>query len=813
LDKRDIDILLIEDNPDDQELLQSSLREAHPSNLNIVVAERLADAMELIQSRNFDVILLDISLPDSCGLDTFVKLHALASSIPIIILTGRNDEELADMALKEGAQDYIVKGNTDNALLFRSIRYAIERKNSELELRKSEELYRTVVTSLAEGILLINAKSTITACNLSAEKIFGIPTDSLMGKDFYQIFPKIIYEDYSSCLFDEFPVNITLREGKSFSGVVVGIFKPELIWIILNSRPIYRAGEASPFSAVVSFSDISKRKKMEEDLRQAKDAAESATRFKTEFLANISHEIRTPMNAILGMTELASRTKLDPVQSKYLKTIKISAESLLALINDILDLAKIEAGKLELEEIPFKPRVIIEEVVELLSVKAGKKKLELKSHVVPGVPLNLLGDPMKLRQVLINLVDNAIKFTRSGAVAVKLERNDDGQDVDRARVLFSVTDTGIGISEEELGRIFEPFVQADGSTTRNYGGTGLGLSISSQLVHQMGGEMLCESEVGVGTTFFFEVDFKIAPKETNQAVQTQRIDRKLIQDLIKAEGLRPQAKNDKDQPATVLKMLLADDNELNHFLITEILKGYDHDLRVVFNGAEAVDQFKKEAFDIIFMDIQMPIMDGIEASRRIRELEKETGEHTPIVAITARVMPDEMRECQAAGIDYFISKPLKINDFTEFIENFALSRKNGSAAIVPPPAPSMQQSNAALSLDTRQTFNETDFLARIGGNQELAAMMVEVYLEQLPAILASLEDALNSEDLAGIRLHAHTLKGESANVGGDAVSHIAAQIERAGKDGDLDVSFAMAEKLPPEIEKLVAALSQRQDRA
>lgn len=813
----DIAVLLVEDNPDDARLLRYSLEEVSGVKFNIIHVNRLADAVISLKRDHVDVVLLDINLPDSVGLDTFRLTHSVAAAVPIIILTGNDDDDLASQALNEGAQDYLVKSRANSDLLYRSIRYAIERKSSELALRKSEELYRTVVTSLAEGIVLVNSNLSITACNLSAERIFGVSTDDMMGKNLYSMFTRLVFEDHSACSLDNFPPMLTLRNGRPFSGMVLGVYKPELIWIIVNSRPIYRAGETMPFSTVISFSDITKRKRMEDDLRRAKEAAESATRFKSEFLANISHEIRTPMNAILGMTELTLKTALDDTQRKYLKTVRVSAESLLTLINDILDLSKIESGKVELESIPFKPRVVLDEVIDLLSVKAETKGLDLNYHVDNDIPDSLIGDPMKLRQVLINLVDNAIKFTHEGEVQISLERSDDRQNPDSCRALFAVSDSGIGISDEEMTRVFDPFTQADGSTTRKFGGTGLGLTISCRLVEKMGGQIHCESQKGHGTTFYFEAEFKTASKDAFKSVQTQRIDRRLIQDLInQTDSHRINVEPDSVKTAA-LKILLADDNDLNHFLVTEILRNTIHELRSVYNGEEAVNIVQQEHFDIIFMDLQMPVMGGIEASLKIRELTEKGKKQIPIVAITARVMADDLQECQDAGIEYFISKPLKINDFSEFVERVAITKARTGAcqlsSVNAPPPPMVLEENASVAAageETRtgkQVFNYDELLLRMANNAETVAVMIEVFMDQLPTLLSNLEAALNDEDLKAIQLSAHSLKGEAANIGAEIVSALASQVELAAKQGDLEAAYEKAEALPPEIENLMTTIN------
>jgi signal transduction histidine kinase/AmiR/NasT family two-component response regulator len=373
-----------------------------------------------------------------------------------------------------------------------------------------------------------------------------------------------------------------------------------------------------------------------ETLRQAKETAEAASRAKGEFLANMSHEIRTPMNGILGMTSLAMEATSVEEQQEYLALVKASGESLLQLINDILDLSKIEAGKLELESIPFDPRQLVADVMKLIEWRAAQKALALDWHVAREVPVALNGDPMRLRQILLNLLSNALKFTDAGKIAVRMMVQDSLPDADGAILLgITVTDTGVGIPAEKHDAIFENFTQADGSTTRKYGGTGLGLAITAHLVDLMGGRIAVDSTPGQGSTF--QITVRLAPAPA--------VPRELPPRAETAEAPR-------------LSVLLAEDNAVNQLLARRLLEQAGHTVTPVGNGREALEMLERHRFDVVLMDIQMPELDGLAATAAIRAAERNTGRHQTIIAMTAHALKGDRERCMEAGMDGYLSKPI-----------------------------------------------------------------------------------------------------------------------------------------------------------
>jgi len=419
--------------------------------------------------------------------------------------------------------------------------------------------------------------------------------------------------------------------------------------------------------------DITQRKHAEEELRAAKEAAEAATRAKSAFLANVSHEIRTPLNGIFGTVELLLGTELTAEQREYVALAKSSADVLLAMINDLLDSAKMEAGKLELESIGFSLRDLIGETLKVLAVRAHAKGLTLMHRITGDVPDALVGDPTRLRQVLVNLVDNGIKFTSQGEVVVSVSREDDkvtraddkvtrwqgdkvpGQSVTLSpshlvTLSFEVSDTGIGIAPEKQAMIFEAFTQADASMTRQYGGTGLGLNIASRLVQMMGGKLTVTSVPGQGSVFRFTAHLGLPAS--------------------RLPGARP-----RPAPAPVsttpaprrLRILVGEDNTINQRLIRDIFSRIGHDAVVVENGREVLAELERQPFDVVFLDVHMPLMDGLQTATVIREREKATGGRVPIVALTAHALAGYKEICLNAGMSDYVSKPFRVQDIRDVL--------------------------------------------------------------------------------------------------------------------------------------------------
>ena len=502
------------------------------------------------------------------------------------------------------------------------------------------------------------------------------------------------------------------------------------VWVRCRGLAV-RNERGEPIRLLGCHTDVTALKRAEEDLRRqaaelrdARDAAERANRAKSVFLANVSHEIRTPLNAVIGTTELLGDTGLTPVQHEHLGAIRESAEALLDIINDILDFSKIEAGKLVSEQGAFRLRDRLDNLVKSLAPRLHGKPVTLTSDIAADAPDALVGDARLLRQVLANLLSNAMKFTADGEIVLRVRRQEGTNDTVTLR--FEVADTGIGIPQDKQQVIFEEFVQADASTTRQYGGTGLGLAIASRLVGLLGGAIGLESEPGRGSTFHFTARFGLRPAE---AAETQR-DR----DPIVAR--RP------------LHVLLVEDSVANQRVATGMLEKAKHTVRVVTDGAAAVEACTAERFDVVLMDLQMPRMDGYEATRAIRRQEQELGNpRTPIVALTARASMGNEALCLSAGFDGYLPKPYRSRELLD-----AIAAQVGEAA-----SPVARETPAATPPEARLDWDAA--LEAVDGDRELLGTVLEGFLGQQPALLAELRDALAAGDLQVVKRVAHTVGG------------------------------------------------------
>jgi two-component system sensor histidine kinase/response regulator len=774
-----------------------------------------------------------------------------------------------------------------------ALRFAVESE----ERRQAEERNRLILESSAEGIFGTDTQGRITFINSAASRMLGFSIEELMGRPSHAAFHHH-HPDGREYAVEECPMYAAYTHGRASR------IDDEFLWrkdgtglpVEYGATPILKDGAV--IGAVVSFTDIAQRKQQEAELLAAKETAEEATRAKSDFLANMSHEIRTPMNAIIGLSHLALKTALTPKQRDYLSKVHNAGTSLLGVINDILDFSKIEAGKLDMETTDFRLDEVISSVTTLTAQKAHEKSLEFLAHVSPDIPEDLLGDPLRLGQILTNFVNNAVKFTERGEIRLNIDLLE--RTGDKVQLKFSVRDTGIGMSKEQSQKLFQPFVQADTSTTRKHGGTGLGLTICRRLVELMGGRVWLESEPGVGSTFYFTVWLGVATARGVRRVVPEQLAklRVLVVDdnaaareilaeplttvarqvqtvssgmeaiaAIKAQdpstpfdivfmdwrmpgmdGLQAsrQIKSDETlakQPAIVLvtafgreevreeaerlgldgflvkpvtrsmlvdtlvdvygipddagaaaaaaaasdttrfrgaRILLVEDNEINQQIAVELLEGVGAAVGVACNGREAVDRLlhgpQPPSFDLVLMDLQMPEMDGYQATAKIRSDPRFGG--LPIIAMTAHATMEERQRCLAAGMDDHVSKPIDPVVLFETVGRFYQAPGASEPATEPEPAP--PKHGAASSHDELPSvdgLDAADGLARVAGNRKLYGRLLRQFHEQQGPAVVQIADALTRGDVALAERLAHTLKGVAGNIGAKAVQAAAGGLE------------------------------------
>ena len=663
----------------------------------------------------------------------------------------------------------------------------LEKEKRAAELTKAN-LARILIEASHDPLFTINPSGKITDLNHATAKIIGIKREDLIGTDFFEHFTephkaKEVYKDvFEQGFVSDYP--LTIRDHKLTDVLFNGsVFKDE-------------AGQV--VGVVVVARDITEQKRIENELIEAKvfaelateiaeetqkraefamHTAENAVKSKQQFLSNMSHEIRTPMNAIIGFTKVVLKTELTAKQREYLSAIKISGDALIVLINDILDLAKVDSGKMTFEEIPFKLAASINAMLHLFETKIQEKNLELSVEYDKNIPEDLVGDSVRLHQIILNLVSNAVKFTTTGKITVMVQLV--SEDSEKVNIRFVISDTGIGVSKDKIKNIFDNFHQATSGTSRLYGGTGLGLAIVKQLVEKQGGQIEVDSELDVGSSFSFQLMFK----------KTTRQDK------------NKKANEDTENEIVGIKVLVVEDIELNQLLMKTLLDDFKFESDIVSNGKLAVQQLSSKSYDIILMDLQMPEMNGFEATKYIRNILKLD---VPIMALTADVTTVDLEKCKAVGMNDYIAKPVDEKLlYSKIIE------------LVKRPAETEEILKTEELIVKARCVNLSYLLERTKSNPKLMAEMIRLYLEQTPPLIDAMKLGFQNKDWKLLKSAVHKMIPSFSIMGIDnnfeemakKIQEYATQQEISGHVSEMvtkleNVCLQACEELEEELNKL-----------
>lgn len=744
-----VKILTVDDLPENLYALNVILRD---ENYELVKANSGKEALTILDhEQDFAIILMDVQMPGMTGFETVAIIHKSEKlkHLPVIFLTANMDPGNIYKGYAVGAVDYMIKPLSPEILrakvavfvdLYKKTKEILTQKeqvktlHSDVEIQTSRSKYsNSLIEASLDPLFTVSPTGKLMDMNEATVRITGLERSKLIGSDFFDYFtdPERARSVYLDVFAHGFVMNspLTLRH---ISG--------ELTDVYFNGS-VYKDSEGTVSGIVIVARDVTEQKRIATELLSAKTAAEHATgiaeeakgkaqlatriaedavKAKQQFLSNMSHEIRTPMNAIIGFTKVLLRTDLSDRQKEYLQAVKMSGDALIVLINDILDLAKVDAGKMTFERIPFKLAESLSAMLHLFETKIQEKNLGLIKYYDSRIPKVLLGDSVRLHQVILNLVSNAVKFTTAGQITIGVNMVE--EDDEKVTVEFSIRDTGIGIPENKIKHIFENFQQASGDTTRLYGGTGLGLAIVKQLIEPQGGSVKVESKLGEGSNFSFKLNFE----KTNKEVEGET-------------GLV-----DIDKTIKNVQILVVEDISLNKLLLKVLLNDYGFEYDMVSNGKEAIEKLQYKYYDVILMDLQMPIMNGFEATEHIRNT---MGLKIPIMALTADVTTVDLEKCRAVGMNDYVSKP--IDEKVLYSKLVGLLKKESDRK-------SSRSQKTALKEQLKCT--DLSYLANLTKSEpKIMLKMLSLYLEQTPGLLNTMKHYSREKDWEEVQTASHKL--------------------------------------------------------
>jgi len=745
-----VKILMVDDRADNLFALEIIL--SNPG-YKCVKATSGLEALKILRSeQDFAIILMDVQMPSMDGFETVELIRQIDrfKLVPIIFLTANMDTPVNIFkGYKAGAVDYMIKPLSPEILRAKvAVFVDLYRKTNELQVQKEQlkalnidvtaekslsKYSLSLIEASLDPLFAISAEGKITDMNNASAMVTGVSREDLMGTDFCDYFTEpqkareVYLEVFEKGFVADFPLTIMDGELKN----------------VLFNGSVYKDEQGNVLGVVVVARDVTDQKRIEKELieakvfaeystkiaEQAKIKAESATRIaenavnaKQQFLSNMSHEIRTPMNAIIGFTKVVLKTDLTSKQKEYLQAIKISGDALIVLINDILDLAKVDAGKMVFEETPFKVALSVSAMLNLFETKIQEKNLVLVKNYDPNIPKVLIGDPVRLHQIILNLLSNAVKFTSQGKITVSVHLL--SEDDKKVAIKFSVSDTGIGIASTKMGKIFENFQQASSNTSRLYGGTGLGLAIVRQLVEAQGGSISVISEIDRGSTFSFVLSFLKTDAEAEIETDIEVMDTEI--------------KN--------IKVLVAEDMPLNQLLMKTLLDDFGFERDIASNGKIAIELLKNKSYDIVLMDLQMPEINGFEATEYIRNTMKSK---IPIIALTADVTTVDLAKCKAVGMNDYISKP--VDEKLLYAKILGLVKK--------PLLIKGDETDTDITGESKKTkITNLEYLTRrTKSNPILMEEMISAYLEQTPPLIRTMKKSFHDEDWSLLHSAVHKM--------------------------------------------------------